>query len=103
MTAFSSDLSVQGLEVRNGGGDVLWSMGVTPIASGMSHNTFDLGAGVFGNTLILDIDLTGLGGSSDNIAIEDVQFGQQAGALPEPGAAAQLLGTGLMLLQRCRR
>lgn len=104
MAAFGSDdLMVAGLEVRNGEGDILWSMGATTIVSGNAHNTFDLGAGVFGSALILDIDLTGLGFLSDNIGIDNVQFGQRGGAVPEPGSATLLLlGTGLMSLRRRR-
>ena len=77
--------TIEGLQVRDGSGNILYSTGSTFI-SGTGHNDFDFPAGLFADVLVIDIDLTGLGGESDEIAIDNVHFGQRA------ATAAVLLG-----------
>jgi hypothetical protein len=75
--------TVQGLHVRDGLGNILWSTGSTAI-SGTTHNDFDFAGGLFAPTLIINVDLTGLGGVSDDIGIDNVHFVQRS--IPEPSA-----------------
>ena len=68
--------TIEGLQVRDGDGNVLYSVGSTLI-SGTGHNDFDFASGLFASVLVIDIDLTGLGGQSDEIGIDNVSFSQR--------------------------
>lgn len=85
---------------------VLWSIGPTFVTGA---GWLRLAPGVSAQQLALVIDLTGLGTFSDNIGLDNVQFGQTLApvgpppAVPEP-AAVWLLGLGLAAAWRvhCR-
>ena len=73
----AAGLTIEDIQVRDGNGNVLYSAGSTLIP-GTGHNDFDFTSGLFAGTLIIDIDLTGLGDNSDDIAIDNVSFSQRA-------------------------
>lgn len=99
--------TIQGARVLNAATSaVLWSVGSTFVPH-TSH--LNLAPNVSANSLMLEINLTGLGGVSDDIGIDNVQFSQSAvtaAPVPEP-ATLSLLGIGLLAcayrLNRARR
>jgi len=93
--------TIAGLEVRDASnGALLFSQGTT-FVTGTTHVDLDFAAGIFAPALTLDIDLTGLGSLSDNIALDNVYFVQQA-VVPEPSTLL-LMGAGLAGLARWPR
>jgi hypothetical protein len=104
----SGGQTIQGFTIRDvGGNTVLFSQGPTFI-TGVTHNAFSF-VGVSANTLELVVNLTGLGGVSDDIGLDNVRFGQAlapTGGVPEPSTWALLiggfLGAGAMLRSRRR-
>jgi hypothetical protein len=104
----SGGQTIQGFTIRDvGANTVLFAQGSTFI-TGATHNTFSF-TGVSANTLELVINLTGLGGVSDDIGLDNVRFGQAlapTGGVPEPSTWALLiggfLGAGAMLRSRRR-
>lgn len=101
MAAFEADTTIPGIEILDGNSNVLWSVGSTTI-SGSARNSFDTG-GLFADSLTIAIDLTGLGNASDNIGIDNIQFGQRVAAIPEPTGTCVLLAGVLALAGRRRR
>ncbi len=71
--------TIEGLEVRDGNGNILFSVGST-VVSGTTHNDFDFPLGLFASTLVIDVDLTGLGAASDEIGIDNISFAQRTSA-----------------------
>jgi len=102
----SGGQTIQGFTIRDvGANTVLFSQGSTLITGG-THNAFSF-TGVSANTLELVINLTGLGGVSDDIGIDNVRFSQSqapTGGVPEPSVWALLIGgffgAGAMLRSR---
>lgn len=85
--------TIQGFTIRDvGANTVLFSQGSTFI-TGATHTSFSFN-GVSANTLELAINLTGLGGVSDDIGLDNVRFSQSrvAGVVPEPGVWLMLIG-----------
>lgn len=106
----SGGQTIQGFTIRDvGANTVLFSQGATFI-TGTTHNPFSFN-GVSANTLELVIDLTGLGGVSDDIGIDNIRFSQSlvpvGGGVPEPSVWAMLLlgffGAGAMVRSSRRR
>ena len=93
------DISVPEIEIRDGNGNVLFSQ-TTALISSSTHTSFDFTGGIFANSLTIEIDLTGLGGASDNIGIDNVSFVQAA--VPEPSSllVLGLAVTGLTCKRR---
>lgn len=85
--------TIQGFTIRDVGLDmVLFSQGATVI-TGATHNTFNF-TGVSANSLEIVVNLTGLGGVSDDIGMDNVRFGQSlvtTGGVPEPTTWAMML------------
>jgi hypothetical protein len=100
--------TIQGLTVRDVGANVtLFSQGSTAI-SGATHNAFSFATALSASDLELVVNLTGLGGASDDIGIDNIRFGQSAipTGVPEPQAwALMILGFGAAgaLLRRQKR
>jgi len=101
MAAFGLGEVLPGVEVLDGDDNVLWSASSVAI-DGTNRNSFDTG-GVFADSLTISIDLTGLGGGSDNIGIDNVHFGQRVSAIPEPAGASVFFAGLLGLLGRRNR
>ncbi len=87
-------ISVPELSITDGNGLELFSESNIPlVANGVqSHTSFDFGS-LLANTLILHIDTTGLGGNSDNVGLDNIQFSQVA-TVPVP-AAFWLFGSAI--------
>jgi len=97
--------TIQGFTIRDvGANTVLFTQGSTFI-TGATHNLFSF-TGVSANTLELVVNLTGLGGVSDDIGIDNVTFSQSAvvAGVPEPSVWAIMIGgffgAGAMLRSR---
>ena len=105
MGNFGPAITVPGLSITDGGGAVLYSVAniVLPANSDPSI-AFSFPAAVQASTLNLYIDTNGLGGFSDNVGLDNIQF-SQVSAVPVP-AAAWLFGSGVLGLvgvARCRK
>ena len=97
--------TIVGLQVRDGGhNSVLYSQSQTFII-GATH--LQIAPNATANDLILEIDLTGLGGVSDDIGIDNVRFGERQLPPPEVPVPAALpllaAGVGVMGLMGWRR
>jgi hypothetical protein len=100
---FGSTVILPGLRVEDGSGNVLFSQSNISIPdSSQPHLDFDFASGLFGAQLKIIVDTTGLGGNSDNIGLDNIQF--EESAVPEPTTWVMLvLGAavgGLSLRQR---
>ena len=94
-----SDYTIRGLSVTSGD-TVLYTASDVHVEGASGHSAFDFGAGLTGQTLAINIDLSGLGGFSDNIGIDNIRFGQSPPgvaidqpptAVPEPSAWALMI------------
>ena len=89
------------LWIVDGAGTVLFDRPALSIAnSNAPHLSFT--PGVTATTLRISLDLTGLGGNSDNMGLDNIQFRQTTTAVPEPATLATL-GLGLAAILRRRR
>lgn len=96
-----ADYIVPGLTILDGS-TVLFSQANVLVrgATGTPrHSTFSFATPLTGSNLSIRIDLTGLGGSSDNIGIDNIRFGQGlpvTPGVPEPASWVLLIaGFGL--------
>ena len=90
MATFSgSDQTIPSIFVRDGFGNILFS-DTNPVLSASTHNAVDFSGtgGLFASQLVIDFDLSGLGSSSDNVGVDNLQFAQRVSAVPEPGSMA---------------
>lgn len=105
---FASSANIQGLTIRNvTTNTVLFSEGPFVLAGGETHKTYSFATPLTAGTIELVVNLTGLGGVSDDLALDNIRFGQSAvGAVPEPATWAMLIagfyGAGAMLRSRRR-
>ena len=95
---FGGQLLVPSLQVQDGQGNVLFSRtNFTLEASSASHQDYDFVSGLLASEMNIILDTTGLGGNSDNIAFDNIQFGQ---TIPEPSSlvlgAIGILGFSLL-------
>jgi len=100
--AFFGDEIAPEVAITDGNGNVLWSQTNAEIDS-TTHTSFDFVDGIFANSLSIEIDLTGLGGSSDNIGIDNISFVQQTAAVPEPSSLLLVWITGIGVASIRRR
>lgn len=100
-TAFGSDPTVQSITVKDGSANTLFSQ-ANGTVSRTTHSTLDFtSTPLVSNTLIITVDARNLGGLNDDIAVDNIRFGQQA-AVPEP-ASLVALGLGALALIRRNR
>lgn len=77
-----------GLRVEDGQGNSLFSMSNVPVGdSSQPHQHYDFSSGLIASEINIVVDTTGLNGHSDNIGLDNIQFGQ----VPEPTTCALLL------------
>ncbi|MBS1708501.1 MAG: hypothetical protein JSS65_07230 [Armatimonadetes bacterium] len=101
---WGSQVTLKNLSVVDGGGGVLFSQNniVVPGSGTNTHLSFDFtSAPLTASSLFIVLDLTGLGGNSDNMGLDNIAFGQ-AQAVPEP-ATCTMLALGAVLLRRRRQ
>lgn len=105
----SGGQTIQGLTVRDVGSNTLLHSQGSTFITGTTHNSISFANALSANDLELVINLTGLGGVSDDIGIDNIRFGQQlaAAAVPEPSAWAMMIvgffGAGAVLRGERRR
>ena len=106
--AFGDSLDVPGIDVADGSGNVLFASGPFTLLGAFtsggtpSHNDFDFSGGLFAQEININVDLTGLGGASDNVGLDNIVFVQRV--VPEPATAGLLaLGGWAALAGRRRR
>lgn len=92
-------VTLAALTVRNAAGGILWQQtNISVPDSSQPHLSF--APNVTGTTLLLTVDLGGLGSESDNIGLDNLQFSQSP--VPEPGTMAAL-GCGVAAMLRRRK
>jgi hypothetical protein len=100
---FGGAVTLPGLSVVDGKGNVLFSQtNIMVPANTQPHLDFDFASGLFGAELNIIVDTTGMGGNSDNIGLDNIQF--EESAVPEPSSYAMLLlGAALFSILTTRR
>lgn len=93
---FNSNATIQGVTIRDlTSNTVLFSEGSFVLNGGNTHKSYDFNTPLSAGTLQLVVDLTGLGGVSDDVGLDNIRFGQTrvpTGAVPEPSTWALLIG-----------
>ncbi len=98
MGNFGGAITVPGVTIRDAAGGVLWSQtNIALSASGTPHVHFDFG-GLTSSSLTIEVDISGLGGNSDNVGLDNISFNQQA--VPEPISMLGLAAFGLLAARR---
>ena len=98
---FGVAVTLPGLSIVDGLGNSLFSSSSIPVgAADVPHQIYNFSGGLFAEEIRVIVNTTGLAGNSDNIGLDNIQFGQTA--IPEPNAAV-LLVTGAALVLRRRR
>lgn len=94
MGNWGAAISVPGMTVTDGNGNILFSESniALDVSTSPTSRFFNFGNNVVANQLIIQIDTTGLGGNSDNVGLDNIQFSQ---VVPVP-AAVWLFGSGLL-------
>lgn len=98
----NSDYTIAGVSVFDGATQLFSQSNVLVQGdvTGPRHTSFTFATPLSGANLQIRIDLTGLGGNSDNIGIDNIRFGQDravAGGVPEPATwATMIAGFGLV-------
>lgn len=91
---FVSDPTIDAVRVTSGANTLFEQLDTT--ISAATHTTFDFSAApLTAQTLVIRVDGSNLGSLRDDIAIDDLRFGQSV--IPEPSTGA-LLATGLWIL-----
>ena len=73
-------------------------LGATPDGEGRVHTSYDFDRVIRGSEITIVLDFANVAGSAqDNIGTDNVAFGQ---VVPAPGAAALLVGAGLVSRRR---
>jgi hypothetical protein len=101
----NSDYTLRNVFVKDAANNNLFSQSDVLVkgAGAAPRHTSLTFAPLVGSTLQIYIDLSGLGGNSDNIGIDNIAFDQVADtAVPEP-ATWLSLGAGLAILSAARR
>jgi hypothetical protein len=105
---FNSGATIQGVTIRDvTSNTVLFSEGSFFLNGGSTHKSYAFDTPLSAGALELVVNLTGLGGVSDDVGLDNIRFGQTrapAGAVPEPATWALLIGgffsAGAMLRSR---
>jgi hypothetical protein len=91
---YGSAVTLPGLTITDGNDNILYSqLNFNVSASSAPHMGFDF-SNILAHEIKVHVDTTGLGGNSDNIGLDNIQFSQVA-AVPVP-AAIWLFGSGLL-------
>lgn len=96
---FGGAITLPSLTITNENNVVLWQMtNIAMPGSNLPHISFN--PNVAGTMLTLKADISGLGGASDNVGLDNIAFGQEA--VPEPFTMAGIAGLGLLAARRKR-
>ncbi len=91
---FSSAITLPGITITDGNGNTLFSQLNTLLPASSDSPLLFSFSGLSAQEINLHIDTTGLGSSSDNVGLDNIQF-SQVSTVPVP-AAAWLFGSGLI-------
>lgn len=94
---YGGTITVPGIIITDGLGNTLFSRlnFVLPDSSQPFHQDYDFAGGLTAQQINIFVDTTGLGGNSDNVGLDNVQFAQ---VVPEPSTWAALAAGGLLAL-----
>lgn len=95
---FGGAVTLPGLSLKDGNGLTLVQLTDVPIPSFSSPASNFVVGGFASQVLVLELDLTGLGGNSDNIALDNISFSQEA--VPEPATMLGLAALGALVARR---
>lgn len=99
-SAFSGNPTINFVQVTDGVGNVLFRQD-NAVISETTRTSFDFSASpLTASTLVLSFDSINLGGLSDDIAFDNIRFGQVL--IPEPTGVAALLAVPALLTRRRR-
>lgn len=91
--------TINSVRVRDADDNILFeALNPTILGAGPSHSDFDFPNLLTDEVIKIEWDSTNLGGSSDNIGIDNIAFSQ----IPEPASLALLGLTGLVICGRRR-
>ncbi|MGJ3241800.1 MAG: hypothetical protein ACFE0O_02415 [Opitutales bacterium] len=99
-----ADYTINAVRVRGSDDAILFESLNTFIAgAGPAHTSFDFATAWLSSTIKIEWDSSNLGGSSDNIGIDNISFSQVA--IPEPATAlfAGLIGLGVGVVRSRRQ
>lgn len=102
---FGGAVTLQNVQVFGDDGTELYASGPVMVP-GAGGSSISFAPNVSSSSLTLFLDLTGLGGNSDNMGLDNIRFGQAADLLPEPvpaPAGLGLLGLAIFGLAGLRR
>lgn len=97
---FGAEVTVQNITAVDGLGNLLWQSGSFTLPANTGSYVPFFTSDAEAPTVILTVDLTGLGSNSDNIGLDHIRFAQRP--VPEPLTLATL-GIGLVALKRRAR
>lgn len=103
---FGGAVTLPGLSIVDETNTVVWQMSNINVPGNTVNGHLTFNPNVTGHILLLQVDTTGLGGSSDNIGLDNLQFSQSLAAIPVPTPTASLAGSamlGLVVLAKLRR
>lgn len=104
----SADYTIAGVRVHNGTTDLFSQTNVLvrgSLTQNPRHTTFSFSTPLEGEVLQIYINLTGLGGASDNIGIDNIAFSQfpESAIVPEPSTFLTSAGAALLVILTRRR
>lgn len=96
---FAGTIIIPSVKIKDGFGNVLYQLDNWQLSgSTFPHQTFTFQGPLSAQQISIEFDLTGLGGASDNVGIDNIRFRQDA--VPEPATLALLAGIGAAVLRR---
>jgi hypothetical protein len=99
---FGQELTLAALRVEDGIGNTLFTLSnIAVLAFTSPHQDYDFLGGLTASEIRIVVDTSGLGGNSDNIGLDNIQFAQMV--IPEPSATVLLLSGAALLLRRKRQ
>lgn len=102
MGAWSASLTFNGFTVTDLDHNIVLASEGSTFLSNSTHSHFDFGggSGVSASNMQIVFDLSGLGGNSDNVGVDNIRIGQ---VVPEPASLALVTVGGLHVIRRRRR
>jgi hypothetical protein len=91
-----TDRSINAVQVLDGASNTLFTCTSCFIDGTAGHTAFSFSTPLTSQVLRIHFDASNLGSGSDNIGLDNVRFGEQAAAVPEP-ASLVLVGAGFGL------
>lgn len=96
---FGTSVTLPSISISDGVMDLFAQADIVLPATSFTHTSFDFSP-FTASQLILQVDITGLGGNSDNIGLDNIEFSQVVVPVP---AAVWMFGSALLGLMGIRR